>query len=82
MWKNKSCHVVNARIDKFAIHQGSFHTLKGHGLLNYFFFKFSACANCDYIYDQVVNGYLTIQLANTRKLPYEINTLKSATKAP
>ena len=34
MWKRQPCHVVKARIDRFVIHQGSFHTLKGNGLLN------------------------------------------------
>ena len=34
IWNGQLCHVVKARIDKFSVYHGSFHTLKGNGLIN------------------------------------------------
>ena len=34
IWKKKPCHVIQAKIDNFSIHLGSFHSLKPGGLLN------------------------------------------------
>ena len=34
IWKKKPCHVVQAKIDNFSIHLGSFLSLKPGGLLN------------------------------------------------
>ncbi|XP_065888608.1 uncharacterized protein [Dysidea avara] len=42
IWKRKPCYVIKARFGHLAIHQGSFHNLKGNNWLN----------------DEIVNGYL------------------------
>ena len=34
IWNKMPCHIVKARIGHFAIHQGSFHCLRGTNLLN------------------------------------------------
>lgn len=34
IWENQPCHIVKARINNCSIYHGSFHTLKGSGLLN------------------------------------------------
>ncbi|XP_065892491.1 uncharacterized protein [Dysidea avara] len=44
IWKGQPCHVIKARINRFSIHHGSFHTLK---------------QNC-YLNDEIINGYLRL----------------------
>lgn len=34
IWESRPCHVVKARINKCSVYHGSFHTLKGNGLVN------------------------------------------------
>ena len=34
IWKSQPCHIVKVRINNFSIYHGSFHTLKGNGLVN------------------------------------------------
>lgn len=64
MWKRQPCHVVKARIDRFVIHQGSFHTLKGNGLLNdeVSIKILIFCVILEHM-SQIINGYLKLLAA-------------------
>ena len=60
IWKKNPCHVVQARIKRFTIHLGSFHSLKPGGLLNDEVVIALLCILNAHSYIQIINGYLEL----------------------
>ena len=62
IWKKKPCHVVQAKIDNFSIHLGSFHSLKPGGLLNDIttLHAYNTCTKigCIYAYNNIISVHV------------------------